>query len=291
MVMVSLVIMGFLFVACEKERVETNVNKELVSAEDVFAHLKLYNNNLVVNNCNSNRGFFSSLGNICMIAGADIIGAGTGIWACKEILAYYSVATGGAGGLIAGAAVGLVCGAGASYAVTRNVIDMPNLNEVDWREIPFFLDKRYDVFNQIGYGHNTYLKQVKYGRITEVDWIKENYREYSDDLIMLFSTNEIVNLRSTIISLSNKYKEDNYDYSLFLQSLHDERLLSTNIHKTLALFMEGYVMSESYDDIANICDFYTKQILDSNFSELEKQALVTSFSVATKSPLFWNKLN
>ena len=110
--MLSVIILG----SCDNKD-GTKTDRKPVEYNSTISQLEQLNQSLINSIDPQTRGFRDGLKRFFIVAGADIVGAGTGIWASKEIIAMTGASTGGTGAIVAGAVCGVIAGAGASCAV------------------------------------------------------------------------------------------------------------------------------------------------------------------------------
>lgn len=105
------------------------------------------------------KGFWSSVGKVCAVAGADLTGAYAGAQVGGRIGAVVGVAAGNpaAGALIGGTAGAVVCGAGASYSAGQALKNNKNLEDPYPNGYINTLSSPYANNNNIGIMHNKYL--------------------------------------------------------------------------------------------------------------------------------------
>lgn len=247
--------------------------KELFDSNEKVSYESLVNFNSNLNN----KGFWDVVGQIAAVAGADILGAAGGVIAVSEVATILNVATGGTV-LLVGA--GVVCGAGASYATgnaLKSISEPINL---------FFTPPTgYETFD-IGYIHNRALDDVYFGNISKIDFLYSNIKNREAVDFMLENSDYIYGYDS-IVSKSTSFNRHG-DIDVLIEDLFNDNLLSLNMKIFFNHFFNALSRSSDEDNLNSIIDFYTNHIIEEPYSELEKQALISSMSVTVNSFNYWS---
>ena len=280
-------ILGVALWSCNKEDIAPSENPTSNNST-LFLNLENYNNEFLSTHNNPSRGFWSSLGYFAQVASADLIGAGTTIWATSEIIAATGITTGPIGAGIATGVAGVIGAGGASYAASGNPPSDNGGNYNENQGLHLQLPISFSIENDMGGIHNSYLKSVIYGNTSQNDWISTNFPTERSNIQNILSNSEVSTIITTIENKSLDYKNNGYDYETLISDYETLNYLSSNVAQVLQSFMSVYSQSENFDDIKNTVDFYTLEILNSSLTTLEKKSLFGSFSVALKSPMFWN---
>jgi len=281
-----MLIMGIsAFVGCEKGQIEAPKSEE--NTKVLFESLKQFNLDFTPSKINSNsspKGFWSSVGEVCKVAGADIIGAGTCVWATKELAAAAGCCTGGTGAAVVAGASAVIGGAGASYAASG--IKLKGSNPVGGLS-NINLPVEYYYLSNVGVFHNSFINDVYYGNILETNWIRENYTSDSTCVLGFVQNTQWIEIKSLIYSSFVDYSANNYNYLQILNYFKDINYINSNIKNVLESYMEVYLTATSFEDIDNISNFYISEVSNSSLTEIEKEALLCSFLVGANSPHFW----
>lgn len=273
------------FIACEKGK--NDVVESEGSPNVLLSNLNRFNNSFVPNQINqstNSKGFWSSVGEVCKVAGADVIGAGTCVWATKELAAAAGCCTGGTGAAVVAGVSAVVGGAGASYAAAG--IKVKGDHPVGGSS-SIVLPPYYNYLNNVGFLHNSFLNDVYFDNKPQNQWLIENYNSDSSCVLGIVENTEWIAIKSYIYSSFEDYSISNYNYLAVLQDFENKDFINANIKNVLVSYMEVYLLASSFEDIDNISAFYISEVLNSNLSEIEKASLFCSFLVGANSPHFW----
>jgi hypothetical protein len=267
----------FIITSCSTDNVnESNVDNQLQK------QLLDFNNNLPKNDNNQYRWGW---GRILAVAGADLIGAGTGVWAVKEIGAAAGTFTGGTGTAIVYAGAGIICGGGASYTASQNVHRMGTFSKTTNDE--FNIDIRFPEnysFYDIGNKHNESLNLCFFGTTSTKDYLSQNYTP--EVINYMYNQPSWNTINEYVLNSANSYNQD-FDYNKHLNKIYSDKYISENMYLTYQKFMDAYTKAQTEEEIENIINFYSESIANSKISEIEKIALLSSMSVSAKSTNYW----
>lgn len=260
---VSLLVFSIL--GCENENL---IDKQSVS----FNNLKKFNQE------NYSKGdFWDTVGEISSIAGADIIGAGTAIWAAKEIIAYAGASTGGTGAMVGAGLAGVVGGAGASYSASQQFkSNSSGLN------LNYNIPVNYEELD-IGHYHNRALEEVYYGNKSKVDFLNNIYEPEIVNIIM--SDNDFINNYNEIINIT---ANNHRNISNIINKYHNDNMISVDMKVFYNLFFEAVSNTNNQEDLQDVINVYSSHISNQPYTEIEKRALFASLSVAASSFNYWS---
>ena len=250
----------------------------------------------------STRGFWSTVGRICAIVGADAIGAVEGGRIGGKIGAGIGAIAGGnvvGGAVIGGAIGGVICGAGASYAADvgtrtlstlepgllynglQTISDEDLLSVKQSAAVEVDMLPNYPNVEKIALQHNILLERVINGEVFEdVDLSQDPYAE-------AFKS----------IEFNNSYQTAVNEAVLFTRTLQnstskpvvDIEGLSPIANEVLSLFFDIYTeYPNKMDDIDFIVSYYMRAIEASpELTPDEKEMIFTGLAVAAYSPRLW----
>lgn len=285
-----ILIFGFFFiVSCEKN--PEDITNVIQHQSSLTTNLTQFNNKYKTNFNNDIqlRGFWKTLAGVVAVAGADVIGAGAGIYAGKEIAALAGAATGGTGAAVVAGVCGVLGAAGTSIAAGNQVFGLiynPNsnnsFNPVEYYEnLAIQYPVEFSEFNNIGHNHNKKLflystTGLLYNNNNEI----EQYLNSNSEWI------EVTNkLEESILKYESQYENDIYK---LIDDLYNDSLISFKMKEVYYLFFNAYQVDLQENDLINLINYYITSISSSNeLSITEKRALISSFSVASESPFWW----
>ena len=228
--------------------------------------------------------------NFLAVAGSDIAGAGAGAAAVKEIAAGVGVATGGTGAAVIVGGAAVVAGAGASVvaynALPKSSSRLPVKRFTKKLDIKFPVN--YIEFNSIGAGHNECVYKMMNDKFDD----GQEYYKSSEDFDKIQNTLAWQEVIEKINVVSLNYAQEDYNIEALVEKYKTTELITPNMEVVFRHFFEIYNRSENSHNIEDIVNFYIEAISsESTLSETEKQALLSSFSVASESPFFWANQN
>lgn len=233
----------------------------------------------------------------CAVAGADAIGAATGVKAVAPVAAAVGAATGGTGGAIITGTAAVVCGVGASYEVGK-VVYSKNLPPQN----PLNIERDWD-YMRVGEWHNLALQQyseLESGTISAlvlqnidngIFEIEQDFLYSSDwDYIksMLFNAEEWKMIEHDIQYDIQDFIEQELEIEQLLDKYSERGYLTPQMHEILISFFEIYLNIEELGDIKYVVQMYENFVNEVDFlSGEEKDALYVAFAVANHSPFYW----
>lgn len=280
--------------SCQKEeniKQKDAVNHEALMSSPLVRELKAFNDSLINSQIVQTRGFWSTLGKICAIAGADA----TGAWECGKIGAEIGEFFGPQGWLIAtgtGALIGAIGGsflAGrgcksvgtvsnkdvvAAYAtlVEKNV----NIHEFYPKYIKLNLPEDKVILQDIGAKHNIALDNLRNGELSSIPATKA------------LSSTEIE------VVFSPKYEEKYYQI-LDRCASGDVNAYMSNPETISDVVMKLYLnilvcYPQQLKDVEFITNSYVGKIAKSvDLPDTDKDMLYSALSVAVSSTEYWQQ--
>lgn len=263
----------------------SNDENRNIDNEKIFKNLENFNSTTINQNLSSKKkcsGFWDCLGYVSQVAGADIIGAGTGVVVVKEAAAAFGAVSGGTGAVVVMAGAGVVCGAGASYAAARTADPNYIKTNIEFGNLNLKIPTEYSGFQNIGIKHNNVIhNNFYYG-----EPIENFYSNYNVDENKILKSSIVLNANQILKLESTNYVNNNFDYKIFTQKMVDKNYYTINMKRVTDLFLEKYFSCTENIEIENTINFYINEVSNSNLLENEKQALIASFIVASQSPFY-----
>lgn len=314
---ILIIITASILCACSFNEDIINKNEINVS-NNTIDKISNFNDSLSLTNNVQTKGkwrFMQSL----IIATADVMGAGAGIAAAKEIVGLFGAVTGGTGAAVGAGIVGVACGAAASYAAAGYIVVIPSSEVIsDDNNLSLSL-----VFSAIPKGSfDGYTGPLKTGNYTpgEIHNLAlDNLLEVGNDLTtrsadvvtqekeleaqdncnyMIDKLQEINFNIQDVNSVYNYVKTSitpyikNNNYEEFIQKMKGDNMMTENTAKIYLLFIKLY---ESYPDDQGDVEYIVnkyKQIVEESedLSSEEKDAIYMGLSVAISSSKFWENI-
>lgn len=221
------------------------------------------------------------------VAGADIVGAGAGAFAVKEVAAGVGIATGGVGGAVVIAGGAAIAGAGASVAANRELNKPANKSNSDYKlhieNLNIVYPEDFNYLSNCGKEHNIRVYAIKNNKNVKSKTYSEN-----DEI---YNSKEWQELMTKIEEKSRIYRESG-DINELLSLLKEDSLISDNSSVIFELFFNIYNKSENSHNIEDITNFYIESVANEpSLSLKDKEALIAAFSVASESPYYWANQN
>lgn len=282
--------MATFIIGCETENsvpvIQNNLNQDFLTTLETFNHdyhSKLgthTTNEKSMRKCSECWGGFTDF---LIVAGADIVGAGAGAVAVKEIAAGVGIATGGSGAAVVVGAAAVVSGAGASIAANSQLNDKNySKPEMYTKNLNIEYPDELEYLANIGSLHNVQVFNTLSG--------KNNYlfgSKTGNDFTTISKTPEWQGVMSEIENSINEYSIHN-DINLLTSSIAKKELITSNTKTVLDIFFGIYNKAQNSHNIQDIVNYYITAInKESTLSNTEKEALISAFSVASESPYFW----
>ena len=271
-----------LSVSCKKQSAE--IAKPV---SDAALLAKLTNYNQQHTNAPSARcsGFWSCLGYVASVAGADIIGAGTGIITVKEAAAAIGVATGGTGAVATMVGAGVITGAGASYAAARTASSTYTPDPLKYGNLEILLPEEFSYLSTVGVEHNDVIHNNFYHEEPIATYYEQ--KGLNEEQVSVLESDIMKNAQAQLQEASKEYTASNFDFKTLSQRLLDQKLVSTSVKDVLDLFMERYTICETKDEMQEVINYYIATVRDSELGTDDKEALMASFMVASQSPFYF----
>lgn len=261
-------------------------NEEIKSKELLLENLKTFNEayaekiNQGMYSENELRGFWSKVADVLVVAGADIVSAGAGAYAVKEIATGVGAATGGTGfAVVTGVAAG-IAGAGGSIAAARTLRD-GSIVKPYVGKLSIKYPTEYQYLASVGELHNNYVASISNG--IEMNSSVEK---------ALLENEEFKKIRTSINKIVQKNIGRDNNIESAIAELEVEGLINKKISLVYSLFFEVYNKSRNFNNIEDIINYYLEIVSKTDFlNKTEKEALISSFSVASESPCLWDYQN
>ncbi len=307
------------FSSCNNEEKELLINPK----PNYFTQLQNFNDSIL-----STRPQTKSWGfmRIFSVAISDVIGAGGGIAAGKEIIGYCGISTGGTGAVVAAGVLGVAGGAVASYLAAdqlrpsssgayKNLSFKSLAERIPAERIYTYTSPTLNCLNKnktsAGYIHNETLNSLVKVSPTNLASIQSSNLELSNlQKINIDVTPQTLQknynfacqkLQEGNISIeqANQVCQNiqntflpyikNNDYNGLINKLQVENIITKNVANIYKLFIEVY---SQYPNDCNDVDFIIqkyKEIVDkSNLSQDDKDIIYMSLNVAINTTEYWS---
>ena len=268
---------------------ETNELKETNLNSDFKRKLESFNENYQ-SQISQARWGFGGFFNSIVIAAADIAGAGAGALSVSEIAFGIGVCTAGTGGGVVAGTAAVVSGAGASIAAANDFSKKKPMKSYSnyIKSLNIDYTKKYSYLSNIGALHNEQVFNILNEGLdkNKFNCSDKRYIENSN-FLSISRTKKWQNVISKVEKISTAYSKHK-DVRILTNSLRNNSLINDNVKNVLDLFFVIYNQSKNSRNIEDIANFYIKAVSDeASLDNTEKEALISSFSVATESPYFW----
>lgn len=266
---------------------DNELKKDLNDKTKLLSTLKEFNKNYLIEtneigSNNSNKGFWASVGKALTVAGADVVSAGAGIYAGKEIIAVTGMATGGTGAAAVAIGCGVVAGAGGSVAAYNSTKEAQIMNQLFLSSYDITYPINFKYLSNFGENHNKELFAIlnNYDSLCYIYSLPENEVE-------VFKTVEwndfTLQLNNSIIIYTNTS-----DINSLINSSYSSGIITSNMKDIYMLFFEVFNTIECDENVEDIVNFYIQEISnDPSLTLVEKESLIASFSVASESIYLW----
>lgn len=267
----------------------TNEEKPVALAKNSSAVLlkNLSNyNDLTVGNLYQSKcsGWLDCLGSVVVVAGADILGAATGVVAVKEAALILGATTGGTGGVALVVGAGVVVGAGASVAAAQTIKSSKDLGgDIRFGNLTINLPNEFQYLSEVGIEHNMVINDIFNNRPINVYY---DYKKFSEQQMDVLDSEILAESIAKINTISTNYGVNEFNYLKLNDDMFEAGFLTKNMKDVLDLFMKEYTSILDDDDIENVVNFYINEVAKSNLNETEKQGLIAAFMVASQSPYY-----
>ncbi|KQS91792.1 hypothetical protein [Chryseobacterium sp. Leaf394] len=275
-----------------------NVSTNKISTSDLKLLLKNYNNNFKSTNINqdptSKKKWWQIVGQVAAVASGDAGGAAGMVWVAQGVAGAVGAATAGAGWAVVsgGAAViGAVGGSYAAYCSTgghcRGTFNNTN---PEGASVIYDFPREFDHLENVGVFHNAGLQAIYMdgNNINELDWANSNIPNLnSSDFQKIYNSPDFKKGAELIKTISAEYKNSNYDVQALLKAYKDNGLINANCHDILSLYFDATKKSQNFEDYNNITEYYVNQVSNSNLTDIEKESLLSAFSVSIQSFYYW----
>ena len=315
------IVLGF---SCSTEEEKLTVTSSN-SKESFFNELNAFNNNyqtsvidkqikdasLESKSCD----WWCQFGRVVVVAAADIGGAAAGVKAGAGIAVGLGAATGGTGAIVVAGGAGLIMGAAASIGAAQAVQEVrldpdPNFGThgfigseedifIGKIESPEELVKQHNLLVASYYEKQKTLSKSGLRNSEELSV----YNSLVEDVFVAEANEELLAVKNVLESDEFKavnqgieasvikYRESGYDQNVFLSDLTNKGYINEDMNMVLTYFFNIYLNSENITNVDQISAHYEEAVNRSNLSKLDKEALISAFSVAKSSPEFWRNQN
>lgn len=231
-------------------------------------------------------GFWGCLGYVSQVAGADIIGAATGVVGVSQSAAALGVATGGTGAVVVMAGAGVVCGGGASYAAARTYDPHYVKDNLEYGTQAIEVPEEFQGLSNVGINHNTVLHNNFFNGESLDSYYNANF---DIKQIELLKSDYMKEVNKEVTAASVDYAKNNFDYKGFTQRMVDQKYFTEDMKSVMGLFLEKYVTCKEDLELEETINYYIQAVSKSGLTTVEKQALIASFMVASESPFYFYK--
>lgn len=228
------------------------------------------------------RGFWSAVGDVLVVAGADVMGAGGGAKAVQAIAAGVGVATGGTGyAIVTGVAAG-IAGAGSSIAAGRALRAISDQNmRPCYSGLSIHYPSEYVDLEYAGRLHNTLIS----------DMLSPGLRStYSPSAVEseLLSNEYFMKTSEQIAEIISVNIHETDGILKTLDDLEKQGFINKDQHMVFSFFFDIYNESKKLKHIEDIVNYYISAIAKTEvLNDSDKVVLISAFSVASQSPSFW----
>lgn len=287
-----------LFICCNKD------NTEKHSTEQLKQELTILNGSISESigiTFDNTKGFWSAVGKVCAVAGADMTGAYAGAQVGGEIGAYVGAVAGNppAGAAIGATAGAVICGVGASYSAGQALKNSKNLDNPYPNGYNSSLSSPYANNNNIGFLHNKYLDLIftMNNEVTPTDVYQhlfENLCEYSlfDGLFQKIGPE--TQIHQDVSKISTTYISLDYNIDYLISEYGKILDFPESITNIWLYFFNAFSSVETIEDAYMVVDTYIEW-LDNNGKEYvspeEYIAFQYAFNTALHSINYWSFLN
>lgn len=269
--LIATVVFGFVGNAQDSVSNKSNSIENLYASNEISTSFSESNSNLVPNKVAWPRWRWLT------IAGADIIGAGTGVWAVKEIGAAFGTFTGGVGTTIVYAGAAIICGAGASHAASKGV---PKKNsyktDAEIKGAPI---------DNIGQLHNLMLENCYFGETDKIEFLKKYFDSCSIELLL--SNKDFNKINENILELSNQYSSSDYNINEYIDGLYNVKYMSSEMKTFYVELFKALDSAENYDEAQNVILKFEENLNNSKYDDFTKLCLSSSLNTAKNSFPYW----
>lgn len=277
------------------------INEEIKSnTNELFVNLNNYNKKLNYDkDSRTTYGWGDDLLNWVGVAGGDLVGAAAGAGSVQALAVTVGAATEGVGYVVVsgvGAVIGGVGGSRVAYCTVYpdNCSKKKNKSSSSnsfGKSVVFNLPEPYKHIEKLGQLHNNMLENVYMysdSNETEISWLSKNIPNIDViDYQKLYNSNEFKKVMGDIEEMSNNYALNNYSIETLLDSCRQKGYITENVSEVLNLYFNGLKRCEKFTDIEEITEYYVGETLDSHLTQIEKEELLSAFSVGVQSIYFW----
>ena len=285
-IIMACLLTGMILTSCNKNTADTNSSPRRLTKAELYADLKAFNAAHGVRpECS---GFWSCLGKVAAVAGADITGAAAGIVGVSEAAAALGIATGGTGAIVTMAAGGAISGGGASYAAAKAVYTAVAPNEEKYGNLNLDIPLEFHPLSDVGIKHNNAMYNIFFGG----QELNDSYYTGTlgvDRKYLPVVNSEIYQQKVQVASdLGRDYVASGFDYAFLTNRAYETGLITDDMRQILYSFMEAYGTGA---DMENVINHYISVVDRSELTDIERTALISGFIVASESPyVFYNNV-
>ncbi|WP_089860629.1 hypothetical protein [Chryseobacterium taeanense] len=275
-----------------------NVSSNKTSASDLKILLKNYNNNFKSTNIYqdpaSKKKWWQVVGQVAAIATGDAGGAASMVWIAQGAAGVVGAATAGTGWAVISVGAGVIGAVGGSYAAycstgghCRGTF---NNTSPEGASVIYDFPREFDHLENVGVLHNAGLQTIYMdgNTVNELEWANNNIPGLkSSDFEKIYNSPDFKKGAELIKTISAEYKNSDYDVQALVKAYRDNGLINGNCYDILSLYFEATKQSENFEDYNNITKYYVEQVANSKLSDIEKESLLSAFSVSIQSFYYW----
>ena len=270
----------------------TEIHNNLTISKEVINSMSEFNTNFINNSdttlINHTYGWYKDLCYAVYIAAADLIGAGGGIAAAKELIAAAGIATGGTGAAVLTLVCATVGGALASAQAHDYLYGINSMQVQD--DSPIWINQIINDFpdtllQKVGIYHNDYLKKVIYGNVSQSNWLNNIP---NNNYINIEQSQQFINYLNTSKSIMSNYVDTQSSKNV-IQQFYNQGYFSQNVKLVLINYLQVFFQIKNPSDLSDITNFYVSQIAFENngLTKNDRETLYAAFSTGYNSLPFW----
>lgn len=281
--LLSFVIVSSTFTGCSSEE-KVSINETGMTQDQLVQNLRAYNEANPPLNPNRCDGFWDCLGDVLVVAGADVAAGAAGAAASAEAAAFAGLVSGGTGAIIVVGGSAAIVGGGASVVVYREMDkEAKSTNSIIPGRSNLVIPSQFSGYSQTGIDHN----RITYNALAELP-ISEFYthKNYTPKQIEIFESPQVLNAQSKLSQFASDYAND-FDINNFTADCVGANLLTVAQKDILDVFFSRYYTCTTEGEIISMVNYYMDIVAKSSLSYVEKESLITGFLIAAESPFYW----
>jgi len=277
---------------------DETVTSSKIGVNDLKLHLKNYNSNFKTTNLYqdpaSKKKWWQIVGQVAAIASGDAGGAAGMVWVAQGAAGVVGAATAGTGWAVISGGAAVIGAVGGSYAAycstgghcrgTFNSASSQGLSVV------YDFPREFDHLENTGLLHNAGLQAIYMdgNDVNELEWANNNIPNLkSSEFDKVYNSAEFQRGADQIKQISADYKNSNYDVQALVNAYRNNGLINGNCYDILSLYFEATQNAQNFEDYNNITSYYVEQVANSKLSSIEKESLLSAFSVSIQSFYYW----